>query len=120
MAKFYGKIGYAIMSETAPGVYRPTIVDREYYGDVTKDMRRLEGSNQVNDDVNISNQISIVADPFAYQNFCTMRYVEYMGAKWKVTNVDVRYPRLLLTLGGVWNGKTESPTPNNTGNSTGE
>ena len=120
MAKFYGKIGYALMTETAPGVYRPTIIERNYYGDVTKDMRRLEGSNQVNEDVNISNQISIVADPFAYQNFCTMRYVEYMGANWKVTNVDVRYPRLLLTLGGVYNGTTASGTPDDSGDNSGQ
>lgn len=108
MAKFYGKIGYAITTETAPGVWRPSIVEREYYGDVTRNLRRLESAQQVNDNINISNTISIVADPFAYENFYTMRYVEYMGAKWKVSSVEVQRPRLLLTLGGVWNGETES------------
>jgi hypothetical protein len=108
MAKFYGKIGYAITTETAPGVWRPSIVEREYYGDVTRNLRRLESAQQVNDNINISNTISIVADPFAYENFYTMRYVEYMGAKWKVSSVEVQRPRLLLTLGGIWNGETES------------
>lgn len=108
MAKFYGKIGYAITTETAPGVWRPSIVEREYYGDVTRNLRRLESAQQVNDNINISNTISIVADPFAYENFYAMRYVEYMGAKWKVSSVEVQRPRLLLTLGGIWNGETES------------
>lgn len=108
MAKFYGKIGYAITTETAPGVWRPSIVERAYYGDVTRNLRRLETAQQVNDNINISNTISIVADPFAYENFYTMRYVEYMGAKWKVSSVEVQRPRLLLTLGGIWNGETES------------
>ena len=73
MAKFYGKIGYAVRMD------------------------------KLNDDVNISNEISIVADPFAYQNFHAMRYVEFMGAKWKISSVEVQYPRLILTVGGVYN-----------------
>lgn len=120
MAKFYGKIGYAMTTETAPGVYRPTIVEREYYGDVTRNMRKLETAQQVNENVNVSNSISIVADPFAYENFFTMRYVEYMGTKWVVTNVEVQYPRLLLSLGGVYNGTTASGTPDNSGNGSGQ
>ena len=79
MAKFYGKIGYAETVETTPGVWVPQITEREYFGDVTRDMRRLESAQQVNDNINISNTISIVADPFAYDNFHSMVYVEYMG-----------------------------------------
>ena len=108
MAKFYGKVGYAILTETTPGVWRPTIVEKEYYGDVTRDIRKVEKTDDVNDDVNINNAISIVADPFAYENLFSIRYVEYLNAKWKVTNVEARYPRLQLTLGGVWNGETKS------------
>ena len=103
MAKFYGNVGYAVTEETTPGVWKPSIVDKDYYGDIIKNSRRLEGTSKVNDDVSIENQISIVADPFAYKNFHNIRYVEYMGAKWKVTNIEVQYPRLILTMGGVWN-----------------
>lgn len=108
MAKFFGKIGYAETVETAPGVWREQITVREYYGDVTRNMRRYESAGQVNDNINISNTISIVADPFAYDNFHAMRYIEYLGVKWKVSSVEVQYPRLLLTIGGVYNGETES------------
>ena len=104
MAKYYGAIGYAETVETAPGVYEEQITERNYYGELVRNTRRLQTSDQVNDNINIANEISIIADPFATQNFHAMRYVEFMGAKWKITNVEVRYPRLILTIGGVYNG----------------
>lgn len=105
MAKFYGKIGYASTVETKPGVYEEQIVERSYYGDLIRNTRRLQSADQVNDDINISNEISIVADPYATNNFHTMRYAIFMGTKWKISNVEVSYPRLILTLGGVYNGQ---------------
>lgn len=104
MAKFYGVIGYATTVETEPGIYEEIIVERPYYGDLIKNTRRLQSAGKVNDDINVSNQVSIVADPYANENFHAMRYVEFMGTKWKVTDVDVQYPRLVLTVGGVYNG----------------
>lgn len=104
MAKYYGLIGYAETVETAPGVWKEQITERIYYGDVIRNSRRLQSTEHLNDDVNISNQISIVADPYAINNFHSMRYAEFMGAKWKVSDIEVQYPRLLLTLGGLYNG----------------
>lgn len=104
MNKFYGKIGYAISEETTPGVWVEQIVERSYYGDVIRNIRRLQSSENLNDDINVSNEISIVADAFANQNFHSMRYVEYMGTKWKVSSIEVKYPRLILSIGGVYNG----------------
>lgn len=105
MAKFFGAIGYAVTSETKPGVYEEQIIEREYFGDVNRNIRKLENSKYLNDDINVSNEISIVSDPFANENFYSMRYAEFMGTKWKITNVEVKYPRLILTLGGVYNGQ---------------
>lgn len=105
MAKFYGVIGYAVTKETAPGVWTEEIAEQSYYGDLTRNMRRLQDSGDLNDDINVANEISIVADPYANANFHSMRYVAFMGAKWKISNVEVQYPRLILTLGGVYNGK---------------
>ena len=104
MAKFYGVIGYATTVETEPGVYEETIIERPYYGETIKNTRRLQSGNKVNDDINISNQFSIVADPYANENFHAMRYVEFMGTKWRISDVEVQYPRLLLSVGGVYNG----------------
>lgn len=104
MAKFYGMVGYAETAETSPGVWTEKITERAYYGDVYRNVRNLQNSGNVNDDINVNNQISIVADPYAFENFHAMRYVIFMDTKWKITSVDVQYPRLILTLGGVYNG----------------
>lgn len=101
--KWFGTIGYAETVETKPGVWKEQITKREYFGDLIKNTRRLQSTDKVNNDVDISNEISIVSDPYANENFHSMRYAEFMGAKWKITNVEVQYPRLLLTLGGVYN-----------------
>ena len=103
MGKFYGIIGYAKTVETVPGVWEEQFTERPYYGDVIRNIHKLQTADQLNDNINIANQISIVADPFAYENFHAMRYVEYMGAKWKITDVTVQQPRLILSMGGVYN-----------------
>lgn len=103
MAKFYGKIGFAEIVTIRPGVMKEQITEREYYGDINKSGRRLQSANEVNDDVIITNEISIVADPFATENIYAMRYIIYGGAKWKIASVDIRYPRLVLTMGGLYN-----------------
>ncbi len=104
MAKFYGNIGFAETVETEPGVWVEEITVRPYYGDLVRNTRRLENSGGVNDNVNISNEISIIADPYANHNFHSIRYIEFMGAKWKVSNIEVQHPRLILTIGGMYNG----------------
>lgn len=104
MAKWYGVIGYAETVETTPGVWKEQVTKRNYYGDLTRNTRRLQTADKLNDDINITNELSIVADPYAMNNFHSMRYAEFMGTAWKITNVEVQYPRLILSLGGVWNG----------------
>lgn len=105
MAKFYGKIGYIDTVETSPGVWEEQITERNYYGDVIRNTRRLQTADKLNDDINISNEFSIVADPYAMNHFYSMKYIEFMGAKWKISNVDAStYPRLILSVGGLYNG----------------
>lgn len=103
MAKYYGAIGYAETVETKPGVWKEQITERMYSGDLLRNTSRFQSADKLNDDVNISNELSIVADPYANQNFHLMRYAEFMGTKWKITDIEVQYPRLRLTLGGEYN-----------------
>ena len=103
MAKFCGVIGYAVTKETEPGIWEEQIVEVEYFGDVIRNSRRINAPGKVNDDISISNQISIIADPLANNNFHAMKYVVFMGAKWKISEVTVQYPRLVLTIGGLYN-----------------
>ncbi len=105
MSKYFGKIGYGVTEETRPGVYEPQIVEKEYYGDIVRNTRRLENGGKVVDDLNINMTLSIVADPFAFNNFHQLKYAEYMGAKWKATSVEPQFPRLVIALGGVYNGE---------------
>lgn len=109
MNKWYGSIGFSVTSEVAPGVWEEELVEHMYYGDIIRNSRRLQSSDQLNDSITLSNEISVIADPFATNNFHSIRYVEFMGTNWKVTNVEVQYPRLILTIGGVYNGDT-TPT----------
>lgn len=105
MAKWYGIIGFADNVEVEPGLWEDSIVEKSYYGDLIRNTRKLQNSGEINDNISISNQISILADPYANENFFKMRYAKFMGAEWKITDVEVQYPRLILSLGGVWNGQ---------------
>lgn len=105
MPKFYGKIGFEETIETVPGVWEEVITERNYYGEVVRNTRKLVASNHLNDDISINNEISIIADPYAKDHFHSMRYVEFLGTAWEVNSVEVQYPRLILSLGGKYNAK---------------
>lgn len=104
MAKFFGNIGYQTTVETEPGLYEEQIVEHEYYGDVLRNSRRLQYSDDINPSITVNKQISIISDPYAVDNFHNMRYVNYMNAKWIISSAEVQYPRIILTLGGLYNG----------------
>lgn len=110
MAKFYGKLGFEQTNETSPGIYEEEIMEHNYYGELIRNTRRLEQGASINDDVTITNQISILADPFIRKNFHSLRYVTYAGSKWKVTSIEVQYPRLILSIGGEYNGTDQQQT----------
>lgn len=104
MARYHGYVGYAIDVEAYPGVWESQIIEHEYYGDVIKNKMNLQQSGVINPTLTISNNISIVADAFAYENFYAIRYVTYLNKRWSVTSIEVERPRLILTLGGLYNG----------------
>lgn len=104
MPKFYGAIGYGYEEETAPGVYEPMVHERMLYGDVVRNTRRMEAGEKVNNDISVGNSISVVADAYAMDHFFAIKYVMWSGAAWEVQNVTVEHPRLVLRLGGIYNG----------------
>lgn len=106
MARFCGLVGYCIPEETRPGVWIDKIVEKTHYGNEERHTFRYQNNaNSTNDDLNINNQISIVANEFADVNAPYIKYVVFKGAKWKVTNIDFQRPRIILTLGGLYNGQ---------------
>lgn len=107
MSKFYGKVGYVETQETAPSIWTEVVTEHNYYGDIIENRASWNHvQEQVNDNLNITNRISVLADPYAMEHFSAIRYVELYGALWKVTSVQVQYPRLILSIGGVYNGES--------------
>ena len=107
MAKFFGRVGYADSTqEASPGIWEEVIVEHQYYGDVIRNTRQLREGVGLNDDLSVQNSISIVADAYANDHFFAIRYVEWAGTLWTVSDVEVQSPRLLLKLGEVYNGPT--------------
>lgn len=111
MARFYGRIGYGYSVEAESGVWVDDIVERSYYGDVVQNIRSLREGENLNPKLSVQNSISIVADAYANDHFFAIRYVEWAGALWTVSSVEVQSPRLLLRLGEVYNGPTPTITP---------
>ena len=108
--RFSGTVGFATSVQTSPGVWQDTITERSYFGDVIRNARRLETPPLVppteNSNVSLENSFSIVADAEAFENYLSMRYVKWQGLYWRISNVEVRRPRLILTIGGMWDGNT--------------
>ena len=103
MAMFYGKIGYVLQEEAAAGVWEEVITEKSYRGNIVRNSQRWQPTENLNDDLTLNNQVSIIADSFALQNVGSMRYVIWAGTSWKITSVDIQRPRLVLTIGGVYN-----------------
>lgn len=108
MARFFGAVGYGEPVEDPPGsgVIVDQVIEQEYQGDVLRNTRSLDANEKVNEDIVVGNSISIVADDHAIKFFHKIKYVMWEGVRWTVTNVEVRPPRLILTLGRVYNGPT--------------
>lgn len=109
MAKFYGKIGYGENVEKAQGVWDDTIVEYSYRGDVVRNTLKVREGEPINNDLTVGNSISILADAYASKHISAMRYVEWSGSLWTISEVEVQRPRLLLRLGGVYNGPVAAP-----------
>lgn len=110
MARFYGPIGFVESYEKKPGVTDYRVTEKKYPGDVIKRSSQFLSQDTVVDNIRVSNQISIISDPYAYSNFQHIRFAVWNGTPWKVTTVSVEYPRLILSLGDVYNGPRAETT----------
>ena len=108
--KFYGPVGFVEIVEKRPGVKTPVPVEYSYAGDVLRRSLRYQAGESVNDAITPSQQISILADPYARNHVGSMKYVKWMGTAWKISEISMEYPRLILTLGGPYNGATVRPS----------
>lgn len=111
MTRFSGKVGYGETVDKGDGVFKVEITERTYKGDVIRPSRKLSNGDKVNDNVSLGNAISIVADGYANDHIFAIRYVEWRGALWEIMNIDEESPRLILWLGGVYNGPKKAVPP---------
>lgn len=106
MARFHGKVGFVIVSDNQEtGISGEEVVEKTFFGKIEEHSRRWQSSDMVTDDLQMGNQIAIVATDYAYKHATAIRYCEFMGGLWTVTQIRVRKPEIVLTLGGVYNGK---------------
>lgn len=105
--RYYGKVGYYVTKETKPGLYEQELVYRKHKGDVIRNYKRNQDASKVNSDITVNNSISIVADPYARENFSSIKCAEWQGALWSVSSVDIQHPRIILELGGLFNEDLE-------------
>lgn len=105
MAKFYGEIGYAKTEETKPGVWETVIAKKMYGGDLNRISKKWHNSQSINGDINLMSEISIIADPFLIDNLHTIKYVKLHGQPWRVESIEFQPPRLILAIGGPYNGE---------------
>lgn len=103
MSKYHGKIGFACTEETSPGIYTETIIEKEASGDLVQIVGKISSSDTINNGMRLSSSISVIAEPYIKHNLKYIRYVTFMGEKWEVTDIKPSYPRLILTLGGLYN-----------------
>ena len=102
--RFHGKVGYGATVEVRPGVYEDQVQEFPYFGDIIRNSVKTREGQSVNNDLTVTNSISVVADAYARANFFSIRYVEWSGVLWSVDEAEIQYPRLILRLGGVYNG----------------
>ena len=100
--KYYGKLGFLEYVEPSPGVFVESIKEYDYYGDTVRIINHWQGAEKVTDDVKLNNQISVVLDPYALENYANLRYITFLNSKWKVSAVEVAYPRLIVSFGGLY------------------
>ena len=121
MARYYGNIGFATQVESRPGVWEDVIEERPYKGDVLHSGRRWENSDDINDDVVLTNRFSVISDVYLCSHIPALRYLEYLGTKFKITSVELERPRVTISVGGVYvPGDSEAQTSDGAGGDSGE
>lgn len=110
MAKFAGLVGYVTQEESAPGVWSPVENPKPMKGDIIRQSStngngsRIGDTGKVNDDITLGHRVSLLGDAYAFENYFSIKWVQIGSKKWTVTSVEMQRPRVIVSLGGLWNG----------------
>lgn len=110
MSKYVGMIGFGMNRETEPGVWEDEVIERKYRGDILKNNQHFAVGGTTSGELRISNHFSILCDSFAFDHVSDIRYLEWRGNRWMVDSIEIEYPRLIMTIGGIYNGPQATVT----------
>lgn len=105
MAKFTGLVGYVTQEEKVPGVWSPVSNPKTMKGDIIRQSSNNQNGDKVNDDITLGHRVSLIGDAYAFNNYFSLKWIELNGHKWEITSVELQRPRLIVTVGGLWNGE---------------
>lgn len=108
MAKYAGLVGYVTQEEKVPGVWSTVADPKPMRGDIIRASASSQNdgrlsSDKINKDVTLNHRVSLVGDAYAFGNYYNIKWIEIDGAKWEVSSVELQRPRLIVTVGGLWN-----------------
>lgn len=104
MTKYAGLVGYVVQEQTAPSVWTPVETPKRMKGDIIRQSASTQNDDKVNSDITLNHRVSLIGDAYAFSSYFNIRWIEIDGHKWEVTNVEVQRPRIIVSLGGPWNG----------------
>lgn len=104
MAKFAGLVTYVVTKETVPGVWAEVAESVTMRGDIIRKGAVVQNGDKVNDDVVLNHRVSLVADDYALGNYQDIKRIQIDGREWNINNIEVQRPRIIVTVGGLWNG----------------
>lgn len=105
MAKFAGLVTYVTQVESRPGIWTDESISRLMRGDMLRKGSVGQNDDKVNSDISLNHRVSLVGDEYALNNYYDIKHIQLNGREWEVTSVEVQHPRLILTIGGLWNGE---------------
>lgn len=99
--------------EVRPGVWKMQPEEVTHRAKLLTYNKDYDSGEEVNDDLKLRNRYEIVMKDkkLDYQD---MRYVIVKGTKWKVSALEFLEVRIIITLGGVYNGGQTSPVATGT------
>jgi hypothetical protein len=110
MSKYAGLVGYVTQEESVPGVWSQVEKTSTMKGDIIRQSStngngaRISDTGKINDDISLSHRVSLLGDAYAFNNYYAIKWIKIDGHKWQVTSVELQRPRIIITVGGLWNG----------------
>lgn len=105
MARYSGLVGYVTQEETVPGVWSPVENPRTMKGEIIRQSSTNPDHGKINSDISLNHRVSLWGDAYAFDSYYAIKWIQIDGRKWEVTSVEIKRPRIIVTVGGLWNAQ---------------